>query len=475
MNYETVIGLEVHAELATESKIFCGCTTKFGGEPNTQCCPVCTGMPGSLPVLNKRVVCLAIAAGIATNCEITRHCRFDRKNYFYPDLPKAYQISQLYMPVCQNGYLEIDTADGKKKIGIKEIHMEEDAGKLIHHDGENCTLIDYNRCGVPLLEIVSHPDFRSAEEVISYLEKLKNILIYAGISDCKMQEGSLRADVNLSVRKKGCLKMGTRTEMKNLNSFKAISRAIEYESGRQIELIEAGKKVRQETRRWDDAKGESSAMRSKEEVHDYRYFPEPDIPPVEISEQWIENIKGNLPELPDAKKKRYVEELGISSYDADILIRSKNIAKLFEETAGYCKSPKDAANWITVELMKILNEDGADPETINIDFEHIGKIIKMVNGGKINRNIGKQALSKVFFEKRDPEAFVRENGLSMLSDREEIEKIVDKVISDNPGPVHDYKNGKEKAVGYLVGQTMKAMKGAADPSEINTILKEKLN
>ena len=342
--YETVIGLEVHVELATKTKIFCSCSTEFGGAPNTHTCPVCTGMPGSLPVLNRQVVEYALAVGLAVNCEINQYCRFDRKNYFYPDNPQNYQISQLYLPICHDGFVEIETAAGKKKVGIHEIHMEEDAGKLIHDEWEDCSLVDYNRSGVPLIEIVSEPDMRSADEVIAYLEKLRLIIQYLGASDCKLQEGSMRADVNLSVREAGALEFGTRTEMKNLNSFKAIARAIEGERKRQIELLEEGKKVVQETRRWDDNKESSRAMRSKEDAKDYRYFPDPDLPPVTISDAWIQEIKDRQPELKTEKMARYQEEYGLSAYDADIITEAKHMADIFEATVSLCGKPKEAVN-----------------------------------------------------------------------------------------------------------------------------------
>lgn len=369
--YETVIGLEVHVELATKTKIFCSCSTEFGGAPNTHTCPVCTGMPGSLPVLNRQVVEYALAVGLAVNCEINQYCRFDRKNYFYPDNPQNYQISQLYLPICHDGFVEIETAAGKKKVGIHEIHMEEDAGKLIHDEWEDCSLVDYNRSGVPLIEIVSEPDMRSADEVIAYLEKLRLIIQYLGASDCKLQEGSMRADVNLSVREAGALEFGTRTEMKNLNSFKAIARAIEGERKRQIELLEDGKKVVQETRRWDDNKESSRAMRSKEDAKDYRYFPDPDLPPVTISDAWIQEIKDRQPELKTEKMARYQEEYGLSAYDADIITEAKHMADIFEATVSLCGKPKEAANWLMVEAMRLLKEEAQEPEAIRFSPENL--------------------------------------------------------------------------------------------------------
>ena len=475
MDYEVVIGLEVHAELSTKTKIYCGCTTEFGGDPNTHCCPVCTGMPGALPVLNEKVVEYAVRTGLATKCTITQYNKFDRKNYFYPDLPKAYQISQLYLPICRNGYIEVDTDDGeKKKIRIHEIHMEEDAGKLIHDEWEDCTLVDYNRCGVPLLEIVSEPDFRSAEEVLQYLERLRAILQYIGASDCKMQEGSLRADINLSVRKKGEEKFGVRTEMKNMNSFKAIQRAIEYESQRQIELLEEGGVVTQETRRWDDNKGVSTAMRSKEDAQDYKYFPEPDLPPIEISDEYIENIKNNMPELPREKKQRYMTELGLPEYDTNILTGSVYLVRLFERTVEVTGNPKDSANWIMGELMKLLNDSQTLPENMSFEFDSLGKIINLVNSGKINRGTGKKVLEKVFTDNVEPEKYIEENNLGAMTDTGAIKSVIEQVIAENEKSVNEYKGGKTQAFQYLIGQSMRALRGKAPAQEVQKILKELL-
>ena len=474
-SYETVIGLEVHVELATKTKIFCGCSTEFGGSPNTHCCPVCTGMPGTLPVLNKKVVEYAIAVGLALNCEITQKCKFDRKNYFYPDLPKAYQISQLYLPICRNGGIEIETAAGKKVIGIHEIHMEEDAGKLIHDPWEDCTLVDYNRCGVPLIEIVSEPDMRSAEEVIAYLDKLKLILQYLGVSDCKMQEGSLRADINLSVREVGAKEFGTRTEMKNMNSFKAIGRAIEGERKRQIEVIEMGKKVIQETRRWDDNKDTSFAMRSKEDAQDYRYFPEPDLVPIEISDEWLNQIKQKEPELRDAKKIRYKEEYDIPEYDADIITSSKRMADIFEETVAICKKPKEVSNWLMVETMRLLKEEEKEPEDITFSPENLAGLIELIESGKINRTVAKEVFEVIFKENVNPADYVKEKGLIMVNDEGALRITIEKIVAANPQSVEDYQNGKKKAIGFLVGQTMKELKGKGDPAMINKILGEILS
>ena len=472
--YETVIGLEVHVELATKTKIFCSCSTEFGGAPNTHTCPVCTGMPGSLPVLNRQVVEYALAVGLAVNCEINQYCRFDRKNYFYPDNPQNYQISQLYLPICHDGFVEIETAAGKKKVGIHEIHMEEDAGQLIHDEWEDCSLVDYNRSGVPLIEIVSEPDMRSADEVIAYLEKLRLIIQYLGASDCKLQEGSMRADVNLSVREAGALEFGTRTEMKNLNSFKAIARAIEGERKRQIELLEDGKKVVQETRRWDDNKESSRAMRSKEDAKDYRYFPDPDLPPVTISDAWIQEIKDRQPELKTEKMARYQEEYGLSAYDADIITEAKHMADIFEATVSLCGKPKEAANWLMVEAMRLLKEEAQEPEAIRFSPENLAKLIVLVDNGTINRTVAKEVFEKIFAEDIDPEAYVEENGLKVVNDEGALRAVIREVIAANPQSVTDYHNGKERARGFLVGQTMRAMKGKADPAMVNRVLEELL-
>ena len=399
--YETVIGLEVHVELATKTKIFCGCSTAFGGAPNTHTCPVCTGMPGSLPVLNKKVLEYAVAVGLATNCTITQYCKFDRKNYFYPDNPQNYQISQLYLPICRNGKVEIDTEAGKKEIGIHEIHMEEDAGKLIHDDWEDCSLVDYNRSGVPLIEIVSEPDMRSADEVIAYLEKLRMIAQYLGVSDCKLQEGSMRADVNLSLREVGATEFGTRTEMKNLNSFKAIRRAIEGETERQMDLLDAGEKVVQETRRWDDNAGESYAMRSKEDAQDYRYFPDPDLVPIVLSDEFLEEIRSRQPEFRNEKRIRYREEFGIPDYDIEIITGSKKMADLFEQTVALGTQPKKVSNWLMGETLRILKEKELDPEDIRFSPEHLSSLIALQDSKAINGAVAKEVFEVMFEEDMD--------------------------------------------------------------------------
>ncbi len=472
--YETVIGLEVHVELATKTKIFCGCSTAFGGAPNTHTCPVCTGMPGSLPVLNKQVVNAAMAVGLATNCTITQYCKFDRKNYFYPDNPQNYQISQLYLPICRNGHVDIETSEGKKSVGIHEIHMEEDAGKLIHDEWEDCSLVDYNRSGVPLIEIVSEPDMRSAEEVIAYLEKLRMIVQYLGASDCKLNEGSMRADVNLSVREVGAETFGTRTEMKNLNSFRAITHAIEGERERQIELLESGQQVTQETRRWDDAKEYSYAMRSKEDAQDYRYFPDPDLPPIYISDEWIAQIRDSQPEFREEKMARYKTEFDIPEYDIGIITDSKHLADLFEETVAICGQPKKVSNWLMGETLRLLKEKGMDPEEICFSPENLAKLIGLVDSKAVNSTVAKEVFEVMFAEDMDPEKYVEEKGLKTVNDEGALRKAVEEVIRANPQSVADYRGGKEKAIGFLVGQTMKAMRGKADPGTVNKVLKELL-
>ena len=471
--YETVIGLEVHVELATKTKIFCGCSTEFGGVPNTHTCPVCTGMPGSLPVLNKKVVEFALKAGLAANCQINQYCKFDRKNYFYPDNPQNYQISQLYLPICHDGWVEIETSAGKKKIRIHEMHMEEDAGKLIHDEWEDCSLVDYNRSGVPLIEIVSEPDMRSSEEVIAYLEKLRCMMQYLGVSDCKLQEGSMRADVNLSVREVGAEEFGTRTEMKNLNSFKAIARAIEGERERQIELIEEGKTVTQETRRWDDNKEYSYAMRSKEDAKDYRYFPDPDLPPIHISDAWIEKIKAEQPELREAKQARYQEEYGLPAYDAGILTESRHLAGLFEETAAIYGNAKKTANWFMGEVLRLTKDKAMDPEQVSFSPKHLADLLVMVEKSEVSPQNAKKVFEKVFAEDIDPVAYIEEHGLKIVEDTGLLEETINRILDANPGPLSELLGGKDKVMGFFVGQIMKEMKGKANPASVReTLMKE---
>ena len=474
--YETVIGLEVHVELATKTKIFCSCSTEFGGAPNTHTCPVCTGMPGSLPVLNKQVVEYAMAVGLATNCSITQNCKFDRKNYFYPDSPQNYQISQLYKPICTNGYVEIKGDDGEKKqVRIHEIHMEEDAGKLVHDDWNDCSLVDLNRSGVPLIEIVSEPDMRSSDEVIAYLEKLRLIIQYLGASDCKLNEGSMRADVNLSVREYGAKEFGTRTEMKNLNSFKAIARAIENERERQIDLIEAGEAVIQETRRWDDTKEYSYAMRSKEDAQDYRYFPDPDLVPIIISDEWMAEVKSKEPEFRDEKMARYISEFNLPEYDADIITLYKPLADLFEAAVQKGSAPKEASNWLMGETMRIVKDKGIEPDQVKLTGENFAKFLKLIENDVINKTVAKEVFEAIFDGGVNPEAYVEEHGLKMDNDTDGLKKIIEEVVANNPKAVADYQGGNKKAIGALVGQTMKATQGKANPQMINKILNEILN
>ena len=475
MTWETVIGLETHVELATKTKIFCSCTTAFGGAPNTHCCPVCTGMPGALPVVNEKVLEFAVKAGLALNGTITRDCRFDRKNYFYPDLPKAYQVSQLYLPIVRNGKVPIQTASGVEKIiRIHELHMEEDAGKLVHDPWIDQTRADYNRCGVPLIEIVTEPDFRSAEEVIAYLEKLRSILQYLGVSDCKMQEGSLRCDVNLSVRPAGSEELGTRTEMKNLNSFKAIARAIEYEARRQVELIQEGKRVVQETRRWDENKDATFAMRSKENAQDYRYFPEPDIPPMELSEEYLEHVRAEIPEMAEAKMARYQRDWGLPVYDTRMITGQKALADFFEETVALGAAPKQAANWIMGEVLRQLSAQGLEAKDMTLTPGTLARLIELVQTGKLNRNTAVKVFDAVFVADGDVDAYVKEHGLEQVSDAGLVGRAVEQVLAANPKSIEDYRAGKEKAFGFLVGQVMRELKGRASPQVVNQPIREKL-
>ena len=475
MTWETVIGLETHVELSTKTKIFCSCTTEFGGAPNTHCCPVCMGMPGTLPVVNEKVLEYAVKVGLALDGEITRSCRFDRKNYFYPDLPKAYQISQLYLPIVRNGKLTIHTeAGGEKTIRIHELHMEEDAGKLVHDPWIDQTRCDYNRCGVPLIEIVTEPDFRSGAEVIAYLEKLRSTLQYLGVSDCKMQEGSLRCDVNLSVRPAGSTELGTRTEMKNLNSFKAIARSIEYEARRQIELLEEGKRVIQETRRWDENKDATFAMRSKENAQDYRYFPEPDIPPLEITEDYLERLREAQPEMAEAKMARYQSDWGLPAYDAQMLTGQKALADFFEETVALGAPAKQAANWIMGEVMRRLSADGLEAKDMTFTPKTLARLIESVQTGALNRNTAVKVFDAVFADDADVDAYVKAHGLAQVSDAGLVAGVVDKVLAANPKSIQDFKAGKEKAFGFLVGQVMRELKGQASPQVVNQTIREKL-
>ncbi|MBE7024987.1 MAG: Asp-tRNA(Asn)/Glu-tRNA(Gln) amidotransferase subunit GatB [Ruminococcaceae bacterium] len=474
MKYETVIGLEVHAELATKTKIYCSCENSFGGDTNTRCCPVCIGLPGALPVLNRTVVDYGIKAGLAMHCRIASYCKQDRKNYFYPDLPKAYQISQFDLPLCEEGFVEIDTDAGMKNIGITRIHIEEDAGKLLHAEGANFSLVDYNRGGVPLIEIVSEPDMRSPEEAMAFLEAIKSTLQAIGVSDCKMQEGSLRCDINVSVRPEGQKEFGVRSECKNVNSFHAAVRAIRFERDRQIAILEAGGTVEQETRRWDDAKGESFLMRSKEEAQDYRYFPEPDLAPIYVDAAWVESLRETLPELPQEKKKRYVTDYGLPKYDAGLLGASLGLSKLFEETVAQGAAPKAASNWLLGEISKILNETMLDAEAIPFGGEALAELIAMIESGTISGTIAKQVLPEMFEGKKGAKQIVEEKGLSQISDEGAIVDMIKEVLAQNEAAVADFRAGKEKAIGFLTGQVMRASKGKANPGVIQTKLREAL-
>ncbi len=475
MKFETVIGLEIHAELSTNTKIYCSCENKFGGAENTRCCPVCIGLPGTLPTLNKKVVEYGMRAGLAMNCTIAKFCKQDRKNYFYPDLPKAYQISQFDLPLCENGYIEIDTEKGPKKIGITRIHIEEDAGKLMHAENGNYSRVDYNRGGVPLIEIVSEPDLRSPEEAQAFLEAVRSILKCIGVSDCKMQEGSLRCDVNLSVRPEGQKEFGVRSECKNVNSFSAAVRAMRYERDRQIKIIEGGGVVEQETRRWDDLAGVSHLLRSKEEAHDYRYFPEPDLMPIVISEEWIEDVKNSLPELPSAKKERFMKELGLTDYEAGLISVNMALATLLDDAVLKGAPAKEASNWILGEISKILNERAMEADEIPFGGAELSELIALIGKGTISGTIAKQVLPTMFDENKSPEVIVKEKGLLQISDEGEIRKMISEVFDQNPQAIADYKAGKKQAQGFLTGQIMRASKGKANPAMINKLLSQMLS
>lgn len=476
-DYEVVIGLEVHAELKTATKIFCPCSTAFGAEPNTHVCPVCSGFPGMLPVLNRKVVEIAIKAGLALNCEIAEICKFDRKNYFYPDLPKAYQISQYDLPICKNGYLEIDLDGDRKRVGITRAHMEEDAGKLVHQGSITSTpfsLVDLNRSGVPLLEIVSEPDMRSSQEARAYMEKLRSILLFAGISDCKMQEGSLRCDANVSVRPRRQKQLGTRTEIKNLNSFRALERAIEYEAGRQIEAIEDGEKIIQETRTWDEEKQITRGMRSKEEANDYRYFPDPDLPPIKIEREWVELLKAALPELPDQAQQRLMEKYGLSQYDASFLTLTPEVLDYFDQCLTLYGDAKTISNWMMGELSKFLNQNNVEISDCKIKPTAFTSLLSLIDKGTISGKMAKTVFEDMFNTGKEPDSIIKDKGMVQISDESTLIKLIDETLTVNPGVVEDYRNGKEKAFGFFVGQVMKATKGQANPAVVNTLLKERL-
>lgn len=476
MKYEVVMGLEVHVELATNSKLFCSCSAKFGADANEHVCPACAGMPGLLPVVNKRAVELGIIASLVTNSQITRTITFDKKNYFYPDLSTGYQITQWFAPICRNGYVDIETSKGPKRINLKQIHIEEDAGKLVHDYRTDTSLVDYNRASVPLTEIVSMPDFRTAEEVVAYLEKLRALLTYAGVSDCKMQEGSLRCDVNISVRPVGSPVLGTRTEIKNMNSLKAIVRAIEYESQRHIDALENGtEKLVQETRGWNDEKGESFAMRNKENATDYRYFPNPDIMPIYISDEWIEKVKQSLPELAHEKFARLTKQCGLTENEAKIITESKKLSEIFDETLKYCNSPKDVASWIIGDLLNFANENNIASDDIKINCEMFGKLINMVNNKRVNRTVSKKILAAIYMENADPEIYAKQNKLGMVADSSLLEKIVLETIAENEKSVLEYKAGNQKVIAFLVGKIMRKTEGKADPGIVNALLLKALN
>jgi len=474
-DYEVIIGLEVHAELATKSKIYCGCSTEFGSDPNTHVCPICTGMPGVLPVLNEKVVEYAVKMGLATNCKIAKFSKQDRKNYFYPDLPKAYQTSQYDLPLCYEGHVDF-MVDGKPKtVGITRIHIEEDAGKLIHDPYTGDTLVDLNRCGVPLIEIVSEPDIRSKEEAIEYMQTLKSTLEYLEICDCKMQEGSLRCDVNLSVRKKGETKFGTRTETKNLNSFKAIGRSIEFEIDRQIKELENGGQIYQETRRWDDDKGIGYAMRTKEDAHDYRYFPEPDLAPIVLSDEYVEDLRASLPEMPNVRRDRYINELGLPEYDATQITNSKHMAEFFDKAVAKCGNAKLVSNWIMSDLSRKLNETEMEITDVKFTAVNLGELIELIDKGTISSAIAKKVFEFMYESGDNPAKIVEEKGLVQITDESAIKDMVISVINENEQSVQDFLNGKDKAVGFIVGQVMKASKGKANPGVVNKLIMEELN
>ncbi|MFD2169799.1 Asp-tRNA(Asn)/Glu-tRNA(Gln) amidotransferase subunit GatB [Tumebacillus lipolyticus] len=473
--FETIIGLEVHVEMSTNTKIFCSCSTEFGAPPNTNVCPICLGHPGVLPVLNREALNKAIKAALALNCQIATESKFDRKNYFYPDLPKAYQISQFDKPIGEHGYIEIEVNGETKRIGITRVHLEEDAGKSNHAEDGSHTLVDFNRVGVPLIEIVSEPDIRTPEEAKAYLEKLKAIMQYCDISDCKMEEGSLRCDANISLRPWGQEKFGTKRELKNMNSFSNVQKALEYEQTAQEEMIVKGEEIRQSTLRWDDAAKKTLIMRSKEDAHDYRYFPEPDLVQLEIDQAWIDSIMQTIPELPTAKRNRYLTELGLPSYDADVLTASKSIADFFEATVATGADAKSASNWIMGDLLGFLNQNNLEIGAANITPSQLGALIKMIAEGKISSKIAKDVFKDMLETGKDPAKIVEEKGLVQISDEGALAKIVEEVVANNPKSVEDYKAGKDRALGALVGQVMKATKGQANPGVVNKLILERIN
>jgi aspartyl-tRNA(Asn)/glutamyl-tRNA(Gln) amidotransferase subunit B len=473
MEYETVIGLEIHCELATASKLFCSCENKFGGSPNTRCCPVCSAHPGILPVLNKKAVEYTVMAGLALGCEIRRVSRFDRKNYFYPDLPKAFQTSQFDMPLCKDGAVPLPAENGGRTVRINRIHLEEDAGKLIHSEYGDGTMVDLNRCGVPLIEIVTEPDMRSPEEAVAFLETVKRRLKYAGVSECRMEEGNLRCDVNLSLMPKGASEYGVRTEMKNVNSFKAAYRAMLYEADRQKEVLSAGGRVLQETRRWDDAKNKSLTMRSKEDAHDYRYFPEPDLLPVTLTEEDIENLRARLPEPPESRVKRYAA-FGLTEYDAGVLTSDKAVSDFYDACAAVYGNKKTLANWVLGDVLRMAKLSGGEDIAITVEPSAFVKLLRLYDGGAVSQNAAKIMLEKLFAEGGDPDAMVDALGLRQIGDEEELRRLAAKIVAENPRPAADYRAGNKKAIAFFVGQIMKQTKGKANPQRINELLTEEL-
>jgi len=470
MSYETVIGLEVHAELATKTKIFCGCSTKFGAPPNTQTCPICLGHPGVLPVLNRQAVEFGIKAALAINCEISAETKFDRKNYFYPDLPKAYQISQFDKPIGKNGWVEIEVDGEKKRIRINRLHLEEDAGKLTHLDNNSGTLVDFNRVGVPLIEIVTEADLRSPEEARLFLEKLKAIIQYTEVSDVKMEEGSLRCDANISLREHGAEQLGTKTELKNMNSFRNVQRALEYEEKRQAELLNAGQKIIQETLRWNDELEKTFSMRSKEDAHDYRYFPDPDLVNIIVDSDWVNSIKSSIPELPDARRARYTSDYGLTAYDAEVLTATKTVSDYFDAVLKHTNDAKSAANWIMGDLLRYLNENSLEISECRVTPQNLGAMLDLIAKDVISGKIAKTVFKEMLETGAEPEVIVNEKGLKQISNEGEIAEIVARVLADNPQSVEDFYNGKEKAIGFLVGQIMKETKGKANPQLVNKLI-----
>ncbi|MDP4091138.1 MAG: Asp-tRNA(Asn)/Glu-tRNA(Gln) amidotransferase subunit GatB [Bacillota bacterium] len=476
MIYETIIGLEIHAELKTKSKIFCSCSTEFGAEPNAHTCPICMGLPGTLPVLNEEVVNLAIKAGSALDCKINPVNKFDRKNYFYPDLPKAYQISQFDLPICSEGCVEFECEGRPVTVRINRIHIEEDAGKLVHLEHDPYSLIDYNRVGVPLVEIVSEPDLRSPAEAVAYLKTLKSILEYGEVSDCRMEQGSLRCDANISLRPVGQKSLNTKVELKNINSFKELQKALEKEEKRQRELYQFGEdyKIKQETRRWDSGKGRTVPMRSKEESHDYRYFPEPDLAPVILSKEIIETLRDSLPEMPAEKKKRFIASYSLSSKEVDILIDDKALGDYFESLITLGSNPKTAANWVLGDMLRIINEKGLETARIPVSSKHLFELISLIDGAKISNTAAKEVLEEMFRKDDSPEEIIKSRGLSQISSTDELKKIITQVIENNPQSIEDYHNGKPQAAGFLMGQVMKVSKGKANPKLAKELLDEAL-